>query len=77
MKLRLYADFNNMTEDDKVLLSAVGSRRDTDRCDQDLNEGLEVILIDNEFEVEGRLLRDEAHAIWLAVPDWSTRRDST
>ena len=77
MKIRLYADFNNMTEDDKVLLSAVGSRRDTDRYEQILNEGLEVILSDNEFEVEARLVRDERHAIWLAVPDWSPRRDLT
>ena len=77
MKIRLYADFNNMTEDDRVLLSAVGSRRDIDQHEESLAEGLEVILSDNEFEVEARLVRDEAHAIWLAVPDWSTRRDLT
>ena len=77
MKIRLYADFNNMTEDDKVLLSAVGSRKDIDKHKESLAEGLVVILSDNELEVEARLIRDDEHAIWLGIPDWSTRRDLT
>ena len=75
MKICLYADFNNMAEDDRVLLSAVGSRRDIEQHQERLTEGMEVILSDNEFEVEARLVRDEEHAIWLGIPDWSTRRD--
>ena len=77
MKIRLYADFNNMTEDDKVLLSAVGSRRDVEQHQNRLTEGLVVILSDNEFEVEARLVRDADHGIWLGIPYWSTRRDLT
>jgi hypothetical protein len=37
--------------------------------------GLLVVLYDEEMEVEGMVEFDAEHQIWLAQPNWSTRRD--
>ena len=75
MKIHLYGDFNNCTEDYKIRLITVGSLRDIEQKRDKLSDGLTVILSDNEIEVEAHLERDERDEMWLGVPDWSTRRD--
>lgn len=75
MKPRIYADFNNSTEDYKVRLNGVGSQADINIASVPLIEGAKVILYDEELEVEGRLERADDRGNWVAVPDWSTRRE--
>lgn len=77
MRIRLYADFNARTEDDKVVLNTVGSLADVAKHKKELNEGMRVILTDGEIELEASLERDGEHGIWLGIPDWSTARDLT
>ena len=68
--LRIYADFNNTGEDDRVRLNTVGSLRDLRALEGQLADGLRVILyMTDEFEVEGTLVFD---TIWNGIPDWST-----
>jgi hypothetical protein len=74
MKIRIHADFNNSTEDDKVRLIVMGSLRDLEQHKNQLCEGLVVILTDQEIEVEARLQFDSVDGMWLGVPDWSTLR---
>lgn len=70
--IRIYADVNNRDEQGRVDLSCVGSRRDLEKHEDALVDGLPVVLhAPGDFEVEGVLVREE---IWLAVPDWDTLR---
>lgn len=41
----------------------------------DLRAGERVILFDEEMQVEAVASYDAGHHLWLAAPDWSTRRD--
>lgn len=77
MKIRLYADFNARTGDDKVVLNTVGSLADIDKHEADLTEGMKVILSDTEIEVEAQLERDRESGVWLGAPDWPTLRHLT
>jgi hypothetical protein len=73
--IRLHADFNNCTEDQKVRLHTLASLRDIDQHKRELRSGIRVLLNDGEIEVEARLERDRYDEMWLGVPDWSTLRD--
>jgi hypothetical protein len=76
MLLRIYADANEMTDDDAFWLDIPGARRDIERHSAELRPGLRVVFnVQNEFEVEGTLAFDEARGVWLGRPDWSTRVD--
>lgn len=73
---RIYADGNEMTEDDRFILDIPGSLADIQRYGATLHPGVRVVLnVQNEFEVEGVLEFDEALTIWFGRPDWTTRRD--
>ncbi|MEO7000180.1 MAG: hypothetical protein ABI068_00095 [Ktedonobacterales bacterium] len=39
-----------------------------------LHTGERIIVYDEEMEVAGVVEYDVAHHVWLAIPDWSTRR---
>jgi hypothetical protein len=74
MPIRIYADFNAQTEDEKVSLSTVGSQADLEKIETSLVEGMTVVLYDEELEVQARLERFKDGVRWLGVPDWSTKR---
>lgn len=70
---RIYVDFNTMGQDlwskePRVRIPRVAARPLTD-------DGLRVIIFDDELEVEARLEFDPERKVWWARPDWSTRRD--
>ncbi len=69
--IRIYADFNHRDEHGNVLLDTVGSLADIAEHEPALTEGMVVLLVDAELEVEGTLLFDE---VWRAVPDFETVR---
>ena len=68
--IRIYADFNNLDEAERVVLSCMGSLKDIDRCKEKLATGMKVILyMPNEFEVTATLDFD---GVWNGIPDWDT-----
>jgi hypothetical protein len=73
--IRIYADFNNCDEHDRVMLNTVGSLKDIEQYKDILEEGMMVILyMTDEFEVCGTL---SFEGIWIGVPDWNTIRYET
>lgn len=75
MPIRIYADFNNATEDEKVRLNTVGSLADIRKMRAPPIEGMKVLLHDEELEVQARLTRAPDGENWLGIPDWSTRQE--
>ena len=74
--MRLYADGNEMTDDDRFFLDIPGSLADIERYGASLHPGVRVVLnVQEEFEVEAVLEFDAAREIWLGNPDWGTRRE--
>jgi hypothetical protein len=70
--IRVYADFNNMDEHDRVRLNTVGSMKDLELHKEVLREGMRVLFyVPGDFEVEGNLVFD---VIWRGIPDWTTIR---
>lgn len=83
--VRISVDFNERTPDDgHVVLIVDGwklvSKEDGVVRKYGLNDGMNVILEsiepDDDFEVEAILRYDEwmGRELWIATPDWSTRR---
>lgn len=66
---RISVDFNTM---DSEPVDLVKIYRD---APLDLLDGQRVLLYDEEMEVEAVANYDADHHIWLAAPDWTTRRD--
>ena len=70
--IRIYADENARDEQDRYVLSIVGSRRDIEKYGDEIKEGAEVTLnVQDEFEVNARLTFD---GVWLAIPDMTSIR---
>jgi hypothetical protein len=68
--IRIYADFNNVDERDRVRLNTVGSLADIARSGADLQAGKTVRLyMTDEFEVDAIV---EFDVIWFGIPDWKT-----
>jgi hypothetical protein len=71
--IRIYADFNNSDEQERVRLNTVGSLEDLEKHRHALKDGLKVILyMTGEFEVHGTLVFDGG--IWNGIPEWETIR---
>ena len=71
--IRIWADFNAQVGDGRISLHTVGSKRDLEPYQDELREGLQVLLHqDDEFEVEATLTCGRKG--WLAIPDMSTIR---
>jgi hypothetical protein len=74
--MRIYADGNEMTGDDRFLLGIPGSFVDIERHAASLYPGVRVVLnVQDEFEVEAALEFDAVREVWLGNPDWATRRE--
>ena len=67
--IRIYADFNTQDEQGRVVLTAVGSRRDIEEHEGMLAEGMVLLYMTDEFEVEGTLVFDR---VWNAIPNYAT-----
>lgn len=70
------ADFNNSDELGRVRLSVNGAVRDIKRLGIRLEDGLRVILHDDDLEADGEVFFSKEENIWVAKIDWSAiRRD--
>ncbi len=70
--IRLWADFDNSDEDGRINLNCVGSLASIGALASPLRPGTRVLLSDDQVEVEGVIEFDDAHGVWVAIPDWST-----
>ena len=80
---KVYADFQNLDDSQRLLLTSLGTLRDLQRQRIELREGLCLTLYTDDEDDEGRpselqadavVHRDHDRADWVAVIDWSAIR---
>src|SRR5713101_5841320 len=82
---KVYADFQNLDDENRLRLTCAGTAADLQRQDIQLHDGLVLTLYtddaeaDNpdELRAEGRVHYDEAQQCWVAVIDWSALRHAS
>ena len=65
----VYVDFNTETSEPVGMLKIY-------RPEIALTDGEAIIAYDEEMEVEARVSFDAASGLWMAVPDWTTKRET-
>jgi hypothetical protein len=79
----VYADFQNLDDENRLRLTCAGTRRDLERQGIKLREGLPLTLYTDDATDEGQpdhLLADgiaqynEAEKCWVAAIDWNALR---
>ena len=80
---RVYADFQNLDDENRLRLTCAGTRRDLERQGIALREGLALTLYTDdatdegqpdELLAEGIVHYDEAENCWVATIDWKALR---
>jgi hypothetical protein len=80
---RVYADFQNLDDDNRLRLVCAGTRRDLERQRIELREGMALTLYTDDADDAGRpdeLLADgivhfnEHEKCWVAAVDWQAIR---
>ena len=83
---RVYADFQNLDEANRLRFTCAGTRDDLDRQGIRLEEGLRLTFTtddaDNsgqpdELRVEGLVLYNDAEECWVAMIDWNALRHAS
>ncbi len=83
---RVYADFQNLDDENRLRLTCAGTRRDLERQGIRLREGMTLTLYTDDADdagqpdplwVEGVVHFDQAEQCWVASIDWNAiRHDS-
>jgi hypothetical protein len=77
---RVYADFQNLDDDNRVQLTCAGTLEDLERQGIELYDGLVLILRTDDADdagqpdelwAKGVVHFDEAHQCWVASIDWT------
>ena len=83
---RVYADFQNLDDENRLRLICAGTRRDLERQKIELREGMSLTLYTDdandegqpdELLAEGVVQYNEAENCWVAAIDWSAIRHSS
>jgi hypothetical protein len=83
---RVYADFQNLDDDNRLRLTCAGTRRDLERQGIELREGTTLTLYSDDANDEGQpdeLLADavvhynQAEQCWVAAIDWQAIRHAS
>jgi len=83
---RVYADLQNLDDENRLRLTCAGTRRDLERQGIELREGMTLKLYTDDANDEGRpdeLLADgvvhynEAEKCWVAAIDWDALRHAS
>jgi hypothetical protein len=83
---RVYADFQNLDDENRLRLTCAGTRRDLERQGIELREGMNLTLYtddanDNgqpdELLAEGIVEYNEAEKCWVARIDWQALRHAS
>ncbi len=74
---RIRVDFNNADENGRYRLNTIGTFSDLKDLSITLEEGLILTIYqdDDDFEVSARVEFSKKEQIWVADPDWGTRKD--
>jgi hypothetical protein len=83
---RVYADFQNVDDENRLRLTCTGTRRDLERQGIELHEGMVLTLYTDDADDEGRpdellaegvVQYDKAGACWVAAIDWQAVRHAS
>ena len=83
---RVYADFQNLDDENRLRLTCAGTRRDLERQALELREGMALTLYTDDAMDDGRsdqLLADavvhfnETENCWVAAVDWQALRHAS
>jgi hypothetical protein len=86
LKPKIYADFQNLDDSNRLRLTCAGTRQDLAREGIELREGLTLTFYmddaddrgsPDELRVDGVVHYDECESIWVASVDWSTVRHAS
>jgi hypothetical protein len=72
----VYADFHNADAQGRLRLNCVGTIRDLAEKQIVLEEGLRLLLSDDEPEADGEVRFAEDERVWVAVIDWHAIREA-
>lgn len=70
----IYADFNNADQQGRLRLNCVGTIRDLGRLGLQLQNGLGVLVHDEELEADALVGYSSDEHIWVATIDWDAIR---
>ncbi|MDD1415017.1 hypothetical protein MEN41_10340 [Dolichospermum sp. ST_con] len=73
-KLRVFADFNNADEEDRLRLNCIGTIEDLARQKIELQDSQTLTFYSEDLEVEGIVKHSPEENIWVAVIDWDNIR---
>jgi hypothetical protein len=83
---KVYADFQNLDDENRLRLTCAGTADDLRRQGISLHDGLILTFCTDdaddpgnpdELRVEGRVHYDPEHQCWVAVVDWSALRHAS
>jgi hypothetical protein len=83
---RIYADFHNLDDKNRLRLTSAGTRRDLQRLGIELREGMAVTLYTDdeddrgqpdELLAEGIVRYNEVEKCWVAAIDWQAIRHAS
>jgi hypothetical protein len=83
---RVYADFQNLDDDNRLRLTCAGTQRDLERLGISLREGLVLTFYTDdaddqgrpdELRAEGVVHYDEVGRGWVAAIDWTALRHAS
>ena len=86
MPPRVYADFQNLDDSNRIRLTCAGTARDLERLGLQLREGLALTLYTDdeddagnadELRAEGVAHYDDSQHCWVAAIDWSAIRHAS
>jgi hypothetical protein len=70
----IFADFMNADTQGRLRLTCTGTREDIARLGIHLQNGLRVILHDEELEADAEVTYSDEEHIWVAKIDWNAIR---
>jgi hypothetical protein len=83
---RIYADFHNLDDDNRLRLTCAGTLKDLERHGIELREGLRLTFYTDDADAEGRpddllvdgvVRYDEGQRCWVAQADWQHLRHAS
>jgi len=83
---KIYADFHNLDDSNRLRLTCAGTREDLERQGIELREGLVLTFYmddaddrgdPDELRTEGIVHYDESESTWVASVDWSAIRHAS
>lgn len=70
----IYADFNNADASGSLRLNCAGTQEDLARIGLKLQDGMQLIVYDDELEAEAHVHYSSEEQLWLARIDWTKVR---